>query len=38
MQNFATKWLWSYNNERANMGIGGITPGMKLAHVIYGLL
>lgn len=27
---FATQWLWSYNNERPNMGIGGITPAMKL--------
>ena len=32
IQNFATKWLWSYNNERPNMGIGGITPAMKLAQ------
>ncbi len=30
MRDFATKWLWSYNNERPNMGIGGITPAMKL--------
>lgn len=30
IQDFATKWLWSYNNERPNMGIGGITPIMKL--------
>ena len=26
----ATKWLWTYNNERPNMGIGGITPAQKL--------
>jgi putative transposase len=26
----ATKWLWTYNNERPNMGIDGITPIMKL--------
>ena len=26
----ATKWLWTYNNQRPNMGIGGITPAMKL--------
>ena len=25
-QEFATQWLWTYNNERPNMGIGGITP------------
>lgn len=29
-QNAATKWLWTYNNDRPNMGIGGITPAMKL--------
>jgi transposase-like protein len=27
---FATEWLWTYNNERPNMGIGGLTPAMKL--------
>ncbi len=31
-QEEATKWLWTYNNERPNMGIGGITPAMKLAQ------
>ncbi len=30
IQGFATAWLWTYNNERPNMGIGGITPAMKL--------
>jgi putative transposase len=29
-QETATRWLWTYNNERPNMGIGGITPAMKL--------
>ena len=29
-QNQATEWLWTYNNERPNMAIGGITPAMKL--------
>lgn len=29
-QDFATGWLWHYNNERPNMAIGGITPAMKL--------
>jgi putative transposase len=29
-QEQATEWLWVYNNERPNMGIGGITPAMKL--------
>jgi putative transposase len=30
VQEYATHWLWSYNNERPNMGIGGITPSQKL--------
>ena len=29
-QHFATPWLWTYNNDRPNIGIGGITPAMKL--------
>jgi putative transposase len=29
-QDQATEWLWTYNNERPKMGIGGITPAMKL--------
>jgi putative transposase len=33
VQNAATKWLWTYNNERPNMAIGGITPKQKLAMV-----
>lgn len=31
-QEEATKWLWTYNNDRPNMAIGGITPAMKLAN------
>tara|TARA_R110000796_G_scaffold18507_3_gene56062 strand:- start:59 stop:352 length:294 start_codon:yes stop_codon:yes gene_type:complete len=30
VKDHATRWLWTYNNERPNMGIGGITPAMKL--------
>jgi putative transposase len=30
LQNRATQWLWTYNNERPNMGNGGITPIQKL--------
>lgn len=30
-QLLATQWLWQYNNERPNMGLGGITPKQKLA-------
>ncbi len=26
----ATNWLWTYNNKRPNMAIGGITPANKL--------
>ena len=33
VREFATRWLWSYNNERPNMAIGGITPKQKLAMV-----
>ena len=29
LQDRATSWLWTYNNERPNMGIGGITPIQK---------
>jgi putative transposase len=29
-QDQATEWLWAYNNERPNMGIGGMTPAIKL--------
>jgi putative transposase len=28
-----TRWLWTYNHERPNMAIGGITPIQKLAMV-----
>nr|CRH05273.1 Integrase, catalytic region [Candidatus Magnetococcus massalia] len=31
VQEMATSWLWSYNHERPNMAIGGITPNQKLA-------
>ena len=33
VQDFATRWLWTYNHERPNMGLGGITPIQKLALV-----
>lgn len=33
VQVFATCWLWHYNHERPNMGLGGITPKQKLALV-----
>lgn len=28
-QDQATRWLWTYNNERPNMAIGGVTPAQK---------
>ncbi len=30
VQDQATKWLWSYNNERPNTAIGGVPPRHKL--------
>ena len=33
VQAYATRWLWTYNNERPNTAIGGITPKQKLAMV-----
>jgi len=29
IQEFATQWLWTYNNERPNMALGGIPPAWK---------
>ena len=31
VQQAATHWLWTYNNERPHMALGGITPMQKLA-------
>lgn len=31
VQESATRWLWTYNHERPNMAIGGITPMQRLA-------
>ncbi len=33
VREFATKWLWVYNNERPHMALGGIPPRQKVAHV-----
>ena len=30
-QDYATRWMWSYNHERPNMALGGITPKQRLA-------
>ena len=34
-QDFSTRWQRTYNNDRPNMGIGGITPAMKLKMAAY---
>lgn len=31
VQDYATDWIWTYNHERPNMALGGITPKQKLA-------
>jgi putative transposase len=37
VQDFVTRRLWTYNHERANMAIGGVTPKQKLPlpHSLY---
>ena len=30
VQDYATRWLWTYNNERPNMAVGGVPPRQKL--------
>ena len=35
VQDYATKWLWTYNNECPNTAIGGITPKQKLAQLAH---
>jgi putative transposase len=34
VQDYATEWLWTYNNDRPNMGLGGITPAQKLKQQV----
>ncbi len=31
VREFATRWMWSYNHQRPNMALGGITPKQRLA-------
>ena len=31
VQDSATRWLWTYNNERLNMTLGGIPPKQRAA-------
>lgn len=35
VQDYATRWLWLYNNERPNTAIGGITPKQRLAQLAH---
>jgi len=30
-QDHATQWMWTYNHERPNMALGGITSKQRLA-------
>ena len=34
-QDSENQWLWTYNNERPNMAIGGITHAQKLERHMY---
>jgi putative transposase len=34
IQDLATRWLWTYNHDRPNMVLGGVTPKQKLALTI----
>lgn len=31
MQDYATRWMWDYNNDRPHMALGGFTPKQRLA-------
>ncbi len=33
VQEHTTRWVWTYNHERPNRALGGITPKQKLALV-----
>jgi putative transposase len=33
VQEHGTRWIWTYNHERPNTALGGITPKQKLARV-----
>jgi putative transposase len=34
VQEFATQWMWSFNNDRPNMDLCGFTPKQKLAKAL----
>ncbi|WP_255779039.1 integrase core domain-containing protein [Mycetohabitans sp. B8] len=31
VQQFATDWMWTYNHDRPNMALGGLTPKQRPA-------
>lgn len=33
VQDYATRWMWTYNHERPHMALGGINPKQKLAFL-----
>ncbi|MBE9550295.1 MAG: transposase [Proteobacteria bacterium] len=33
VQDYARRWIWTYNHERPNIGLGGITSKQELAMV-----
>ncbi len=35
VQDYATKWLWTYNHQRPNMALGGYTPKQRLAQIAH---
>ena len=35
VQDFATKWVWSYNHDQLNMALGGFRPKQRLAMAAY---
>ena len=34
VQDFATKWMWSYNHHCPNMALGGFTPKQRLSMAV----
>ena len=31
VQDYATRWIWNYNQKRSNTTLGGVTPKQRLA-------
>ena len=34
VQDFATQWMWTYNNERPDKALGGVTAKQRLAMTV----